>query len=91
MQILKFITAKPETILLIFYSISLAYYTVDAFIFVGTNFPVDLTKVTHSWGSKFLAIVFSLIIRTENHYFMGTRIRGSDPTRIPRILVPHEN
>ena len=59
-------------------------YTVDAFIFVGTNFR-GLNKITHSWGSKFMAIVFSFIIHTEKSYFLGTRIRGSDP---PRKLIP---
>ena len=52
---------------------------------------VDLTKITHSSGSEFVAIVFSFIIHTENRYFVGTRIRGSDPPQIPRKLVPHKN
>ena len=37
---------------------------------------------------KFVVIVFSFIIHTENHYFVGTEIRGWDP---PRKLIPHEN
>ena len=35
--------------------------------------------MTHSWGSKFVAIVFSFIFYTENYHFVGTGIRGSDP------------
>ena len=43
--------------------------------------------------SKFMVTVFSFIMHsiTEIHYFVGTRIRGSDPPRKPRKLVPHEN
>ena len=52
---------------------------------------VDLTKMTHSWGSKFVAFVFSFIIHTESLHFVGTGIRGSDPPRKPRKLVPHES
>ena len=33
------------------------------------------------WGSKFVAIVFSFIIHTENHLFVGTWIIGLDPPR----------
>ena len=62
-------------------------YTVDDFIFVGTNF-VDCSTFTHSLGSKFVVIMFSFIIHTENCYLVGTEIRGLDP---PRKLVPHEN
>ena len=46
--------------------------------------------MTHSWGSKFVDIVFSFIIHTENHLFVGTGIRGSNPPRKPRKSVPHE-
>ena len=35
----------------------------------------------HSWGSRFVAIIFSFITHTENHYFVGTGIRGLDPPR----------
>ena len=44
----------------------------------------------HSWGSKFVAIVFSLI-HTENYHFVGTctGICGSDSPRKPLKLVPH--
>ena len=35
--------------------------------------------MTHSWGSKFVAIVFSFISHTEKYHFVGTGIRGSDP------------
>ena len=52
---------------------------------------VDLTKLSHSRGSKFVDIVFPFIIHTENHHFVGTGIRGSNPPRKPRKLVPHEN
>ena len=48
-------------------------------------------KITHSWGSKFVAIAFSLIIHTENCFFVGTKFRGYDPPRKPLKLVPHEN
>ena len=34
--------------------------------------------MTHSWGSKFVAIVFSFIIHTENYNFVGNGIRGLD-------------
>ena len=50
---------------------------------------VDWTKITYSWGSKFVAIVFSFIIHTEDCYFVGTEIRGSHSPRKPRKLVPH--
>ena len=46
--------------------------------------------MTHSWGSKFVAIVFSFIIHTENYNSLGTRIHGLDPPRKPQKLVPHE-
>ena len=59
-------------------------------LFLWVPIFVDWTKMTHSWGSKFVAIVFSLIIHTENYHFMGTGIGGSDPPRKPRKLVPHE-
>ena len=49
---------------------------------------VDWTKMTHSWGSKFMAIVFSFIIHTENYYLVGTGICGSDP---PQKLVHLQN
>ena len=52
---------------------------------------VDRMKMTHLWGSKFVAIVFPFIIHTDNYLFVGTGIRGSDPPRKQRILVPHEN
>ena len=52
---------------------------------------VDWTNLTHSWGLKFVSIVFSFIIHKENRYFVGTGIRGSDLPRKPRKLVPHEN
>ena len=64
-------------------------YTVDGFIFVGTN-SCGLNKIKHSWGLKFVVIVFSFIILTENRYFLGTENRGSDPPRKPRKLVPRE-
>ena len=63
--------------------------TVDSFIFVGTNFR-GMNKNDTSSGSKFVAIVFSFIIHTENYHFVGTGIRGSDPPRKTRKLVPHE-
>ena len=65
-------------------------YTVDGFILWVLIF-MNLTKMTHSWGSKFVAILFSFIIHTENHKFVGIVIRGSDPPRKPGKLVPHEN
>ena len=67
---------------------------------------VDWSKFTHSWGSKqkkyrgmfetqkvrrFVVMVFSFIIHTENCYFIGTEIRGSDPPRKPQKLVPGTN
>ena len=56
----------------------------DGFIFVGTNFR-GLNE-----NDTFVAIVFSFIVYTEKHLFVGTGIRGSDPPRKPRKLVPHE-
>ena len=47
--------------------------------------------MTHSWGSKFVAKVFSLKIHTEKHLFVGIGIHGSAPPGKPRNLVPHEN
>ena len=35
--------------------------------------------MTHSWGSKFVVIVFYFIVHTKIRYFVGTRIRWSDP------------
>ena len=52
---------------------------------------VDLRKIKYSWGSKFVVIVFSFIIHTETRNFVGAEIRGLDPPRKPRKLVPHEN
>ena len=40
--------------------------TVDDFIFVVSNFR-GLNEITRSWGSKFVAIVFSFTIHIENH------------------------
>ena len=36
--------------------------------------------MTHSWGSKFMTIVLSFIIHTENYHFLSTghEIRGLD-------------
>ena len=48
--------------------------TVDGFIFVGTNFR-GLNKNNTFVGFKFLAIVFYLIIHTENWNFVSTGIR----------------
>ena len=42
--------------------------------------------MTHSRGSKFVDIVFSFIMHTENYHFVGTGIRGSDLPRKPRKL-----
>ena len=47
--------------------------------------------MTLSCGSKFVAIVFSFIVHTENHKFVGAEICGSDPPRKRRNLLPHEN
>ena len=47
---------------------------------------VDWTKITHSWGSKFVAIEFYLMIHKENWTFVGTGIRRSDPPRKPRKI-----
>ena len=45
--------------------------------------------MTHSWGSKFVAIVFSFIIHTENYSFVGTGIRGLYPsTKTTKIGIP---
>ena len=40
---------------------------------------------------KFVAILFSFIIHTENYYYVGTGIRGMDPPSKPRKFVPDEN
>ena len=45
----------------------------------------------HSWGLKFVAMIFSVIILTKNYYFVGSRIRGFDPPLKPQKLVPHIN
>ena len=42
-------------------------------------------------GYQFSWIVFLFIIHTEICLFVGTGIRGSDPPRKPRKLVPNEN
>ena len=34
--------------------------------------------MTHSWGLKFVAMLFSFIVYTKNHYFVGTGIHGLD-------------
>ena len=36
-------------------------------------------KMAYSWGWKFVAVVFFLMIHTEYRYFVGNGIRGSDP------------
>ena len=59
-------------------------------LFLWVPIFVDWTKMTQILGSKFVAIVFSFIIHTENYHFVGTGIRWSDPPRKPRKLVPHE-
>ena len=46
---------------------------------------VDLTKMTHSWGSKFVAIVFSFIIHTESN--PSWVLEFVDPT----LCENHEN
>ena len=35
--------------------------------------------MTDLWGSKFMAIIFSLITHIENRYFEATGIHGFDP------------
>ena len=65
-------------------------HTMIDFICMGTNFR-RLNENHTSVGSKFVDIVFSLIIHTENRYFLCSGIRGSDPPRKPRKLVPHKN
>ena len=47
--------------------------------------------MTRSWGSKYVALVFSFIIHTDHRHFVGTGIRGLDPPRKPRKLESHEN
>ena len=59
----------------------------DGFFFVGTNF-CGLTKMTHSWGSKFVAIIFFFLIPQAIYYFEGTGIRRLDPPRKPRTWYP---
>ena len=62
--------------------------------FRGYQFSwIDLkkSKMIHSKGSQFLAMIFSFITFTKNYYFVGTRICGLDPPRKPGKLVPHEN
>ena len=49
----------------------IALITVDAFIFVGTNFRGLNENHTFLRGSKFVAIVFSFIIHTEKLLFRG--------------------
>ena len=57
-------------------------------LFLWVRVFVDWTKMTHSWGSKFVVIIFSFIIHTENFHFVCTGIRVSDPPRKPQKLVP---
>ena len=54
--------------------------------------PISWTnqKMTYLWDLKFLVIVFSFIMHTENYHFVGTGIRGLDPLGKPRKLVPYE-
>ena len=59
-------------------------------LFSWVSIFVDLTNMTHSWDSIFVAIVFSFIIHTESYHFVGIRIRGLDTPRKPRKLVPHK-
>ena len=48
--------------------LGISLITVDGFISMGSDFRgLNKFKMTHSWGSKFLAVVFSFIIHTENH------------------------
>ena len=41
-------------------------------IFSWVPIFVDWTKITQSFGSKFMAIIFTFIFHTENCYFVGT-------------------
>ena len=41
-----------------------------------------------SWGSKFVAIVFSFIIHIKSYHFVGSGIHGSDPPRKPQKFKP---
>ena len=65
-------------------------HTVDGFIFVGTHFR-GFDKTLSFEGLKIRGHSISFIIHTENHHFVGTGIRGSNPPRKPRKLVPHKN
>ena len=68
----------------------LKLYTVDSFIFVGTNFR-GLNKNNTFMGFKVRCKgIFYWIIHTENWNFVGTGIRWSDLPRKPRKLEPNE-
>ena len=54
-------------------------------LFLCVSIFRGLNKNEAFLGSKFVAIIFSYIIHTENNHFVGTVIRGSDPPRKPRI------
>ena len=54
-------------------------------LFLWVPVLVYSTKITRSWGSKFVAMIFSFL-----PCFVGTGSRGSDPPRKPRKLVPHK-
>ena len=51
---------------------------------------VDWSKLTHSLESKFVDIMLSFKIHTENCYLLGTKNRGLDPPQKPRKVVPHD-
>ena len=45
----------------------IAKFCANITLFSWVPIFVDSTKMTHSWGSKFVTIVFSFIIHAENH------------------------
>ena len=48
---------------------------------------VDQTKMTHSWGSKFVVLKFSFMTHTERLLFLlSTGICGLDPPRKPQKI-----
>ena len=88
LNISKFLSIFSRSFLCVFFLFNEVLWLA---LFLWVPIFMDFTKQTHSRGSTFVDIVFSFIIHAENHDFVGTGIRGSNPAQNPRKLTPNEN
>ena len=56
--------------------------------FRGYQFSLIEHKSHHSWGSKFVVIVFSFIMHTENHYFVDRTLHENHESWYPTKIKP---